>query len=140
MYTDSNIGHVLTGNLNIIRDRKLRKLLHKGPSYREQNNTNLKNCLKAIKEYKNKWAKRERIDTRVLNEWEGTITSLVKDKIDRIKNKHKQSHRQYRKQVLRDKEHLKYLSELHEKYVLVPAANNVLVVCKKYCLEEIHED
>ena len=57
MYTDSSIGHVLTGNLNIIRDRKLRKLIYKGPSYREQNNinwnTNLKNCLKPIKEYKN---------------------------------------------------------------------------------------
>ena len=53
---------------------------------------------------------------------------------------HKQSHRQYRKQVLRDKEHLNYLSELHEKYVLVPAdkaANNVLVVCKKYYLEVV---
>ena len=31
-------GHVLTGNLSIIRNRKLRKLLSIGPSYREQNN------------------------------------------------------------------------------------------------------
>ena len=82
IYIDKDIGHVLTGNLNIIKDRKLRKLIQKGPSYREQNNinwnTNLKNCIKAIKEYKTKWARREKVDTRVLNEWEGTVTSIVK--------------------------------------------------------------
>ena len=30
-------GHVVTGDLNIIRDAKLRELIRKGPSYREQN-------------------------------------------------------------------------------------------------------
>ena len=100
----------------------------------------MKNCIKAIKEYKTKWARREKVDTRVLNEWEGTVTSIVKTRIERIRHKHKQSYRQYRKQVLRDKAHLKYLSELHEEYVLVPAdkaGNNVLVVCKKYYLDVV---
>ena len=89
-------------------------------------------------EYKIKWARREKVDTRVLNEWEGTVTSIVKTRIERIR--HKQSYRQYRKQVLRDKAHLKYLSELHEEYILVPAdkaGNNVLVVCKKYYLDVV---
>jgi len=31
-------GHVITGNLNVIKDGKLRKLIKKGPTYREQNN------------------------------------------------------------------------------------------------------
>ena len=30
-------GHVVTGDLNIIRDAQLRSLIEKGPSYREQN-------------------------------------------------------------------------------------------------------
>ena len=30
-------GHVVTGDLTIIRDAKLRSLIRKGPSYREQN-------------------------------------------------------------------------------------------------------
>ena len=63
IYTDIIIGRVLTGNLSIIKDRKLRKLIEKGPSYREQNNinwnTNLKNSVSAIKGYKIEWAKRE---------------------------------------------------------------------------------
>ena len=71
---------------------------------------------------------------------EGTVASKVRTRIERIRYKHKQSHRQYRKQVLRDKAHLKYLSELHEEYILVPAdkaGNNVLVVCKKYYLDVV---
>ena len=34
------LGHVVTGNLSIIKDSKLRQLIKKGPSYREQNNIN----------------------------------------------------------------------------------------------------
>ena len=31
-------GHIMTGDLNIVKDRQVRKLLIKGPAYREQNN------------------------------------------------------------------------------------------------------
>ena len=48
-------GYVLTGNLNTIKDRKLRNLIKKGPKYREQNNINWdinsKNCRKAVSRY-----------------------------------------------------------------------------------------
>ena len=45
----------------------------------------------------------------------------------------------YRRRVhiLKSKQHLKSLEEFHSKYVLVPAdkaAQNVIVVCKKYYL------
>ena len=36
------VGHVVTGDLSIIKDVKLRQLIAKGPSYREQNNVNWK--------------------------------------------------------------------------------------------------
>ena len=36
-YCYSPVGHVVTGDLNIIKDAKLRSLIEKGPSYREQN-------------------------------------------------------------------------------------------------------
>ena len=97
-------------------------------------------CRKAIKEYKIKWARRKKVDIRVLNEWEGTVNSIVEERITRLRNKHKHSRRQYRKQVLKDKSHLKYLQDLHEEFVLVPAdkaSNNVLVVCMKYYLDVV---
>ena len=143
-YIDHDIGHVLTGNLNILRDRKLRKLLQKGPTYREQSNINwdinLKNYIIAVRQYKIKWAKQEKVDARVLSEWEGTVIDMVRKRIDNIRRKHKRKNRSYRKQVLREKIHLDYLKEFQKHFVLVPAdkaKNNVLIVCKQYYLDVV---
>ena len=79
----------------------------------------------------------------MLNEWEGTVNSIVEERITRLRKKHKHSRRQYRKQVLKDKSHFKYLQDLHEEFVLVPAdkaSNNVLVVCKKYYLDVVSKE
>ena len=59
-------GHVVTGDLNIIEDIKLRNLIRKGPSCREQNNidwkVNVKNCKEAVSRYTKKWATRADVD------------------------------------------------------------------------------
>ena len=56
-------GHVITGDLQIVRNRKLRRLLEKGPKYREQNvidwKLNKKILLTAIDDYARNWSKRE---------------------------------------------------------------------------------
>ena len=81
-FIDIDIGHVLTDNLNMIRDRKLRKLIQKGHSHREQSSINwdinLKNYITAVRQYKIKWVKQEKVDTRVLNEWECTVIDMVR--------------------------------------------------------------
>ena len=73
-YRDQYVGHVVTGNLGIVKNRKLRKLLHKGSSYREPCHinwkTNLDTLVNAIRLYKESWAKIEQVGVRVLNEWE----------------------------------------------------------------------
>ena len=88
-----HVGHVITGNLDIIENRKLRKLLSKGPSYWEQNNvnwnTNLKILCKSIREYKLQWAKEEKVDSRALDEWECKVIEIVKARIDRLKQNKK---------------------------------------------------
>ena len=74
-------GHVVTGDLRIIKDAKVRGLVNKGPSYREQNNIdwglNAGNCEKAVTKYKVKWSRRLGIDRRVLNEWEKKIHKAI---------------------------------------------------------------
>ena len=59
-------GHVVTGDLSIITDVKLRNLIKKGPTYREQNNidwrVNVKNCKEAVTKYFRKWAKTMDVD------------------------------------------------------------------------------
>ena len=135
-------GHVLTGDLGIIKDRVLRKLISKGPSFREQNNINwqlnYEICAESVKEYKRKWANKEGVDKNLLNEWEGTVLSLLKKRIDKLKGKY--GHRVKVKQILRDRVHLQYLKDFQDRYVLVPAdkaGNNVIIICKTYYTEVI---
>ena len=51
---------MVTGDLKIIKDAKVRKLVNKGPSYREQNNIdwglNARICKEAVTKYKVKWS------------------------------------------------------------------------------------
>ena len=43
-YIDSNHGHIVTGDLRFVENSVLRKLLCKGPNYREPQSINLKYC------------------------------------------------------------------------------------------------
>ena len=96
----------------------------------------MKNFVSAIKRYKIEWARREKIDTQVLSEWEATVTSTVKDRIDNLEiNINNLSDNTGNKYL-----HLKHLNKLHGEYVLFPAdkaSKNVQVVCKKYYLDVV---
>ena len=131
----------MTGDLNIVKDRQVRKLLIKGPTYREQNNINWKKneelCIEAVRKYKTKWARTENVDACVLTNWEQEVVGYIKEKIRYLQRKHV---RRRKKQVLLDTKHREYLEDFHKQYVLVPAdkaANNVIVVCKKHYLDVV---
>ena len=85
-------GHVVTGDLNIIKDAKLHNLIMKGPSYREQNcvnwNVTKKLCREAVARYKCTWPRRERIDIRALNEWECKVNECIRRRIASLKRKY----------------------------------------------------
>ena len=48
-FTDPNRGHIVTGDIRIVQDNKLRKLLCKGPKYREPVSIDFSNCKTEIK-------------------------------------------------------------------------------------------
>ena len=48
-FTDANHGHILSGDICIVQNNKLRKLLCKGPKYREPVSINFSNCKTKIK-------------------------------------------------------------------------------------------
>ena len=134
-------GHVLTGDLRIIRNIKLRNLIRKGPLFREQNNidweVNLKNCKASVSKYVKKWARIAIVDRQVLRDWKETVHECIEQRVRCLKQQHVNRRK---KHVLKNRVHLDYLNKLHEKYVLVPAdkaANNVIVVCKKYYLDVV---
>ena len=87
--------------------------------------------------YKSKWSKREGVDSRVFNEWEHMVRECIARRIRSLREKHINRRKQH---VLKSRKHLQYLQEFQRKFVLVPAdkaANNVIVVCKKYYLEVV---
>ena len=65
-------SHVITGDLRVIENAKLRELVGKGPKYREPNRVNWKATetmfLKSIDLYAKNWSKREQVELKYLSE------------------------------------------------------------------------
>ena len=100
-------GHVITGDLKIVKDAELRGLIEKGPSYREQNyinwNVNKNLWKEAVAKYKLKWSQKERVDIRALNEWECKVNECIEKRIRSLKSKHINRRK---KHILKSEKHL----------------------------------
>ena len=137
-YIHDPVNHIITGNLNIVTNDKLKELLSRGPKYREPRSfswqQNFKIIMDAVEEHARKWVRRESTDTNALSEWVKAIRSLVKSKIHILSKSFKTKY----KPILKDPAVIKCLEELHEKFVVVPAdkaSNNIIFICKKYYLQ-----
>ncbi len=133
---DPNHGHVMTGNLNIIANHKLRVLLSKGPSYREANDIDWGKvfvCIKkGISAYVKTWCNKESVDVRVLSEWKNRLLLEVRSKITSLR---RQRYYPKRNKVLDNEEVKSYLDRFHQQYVITPtdkAGNNFSIVCKQF--------
>ena len=76
--------------------------------------------LESIDLYAKNWSKREQVELKYLSEWKDQLKELVADRISNF---------------VKDTLH-----KLHANYVLVPAdkaANNVIIVCKKYYIDTL---
>ena len=82
-------GHVITGDLNIVKNDKLRQLLSKGPKYREPQNINWKQNFKllmdSVEDYAKNWAKREKVEVDTLSEWVKAVRSLIQIRVSKLK-------------------------------------------------------
>ena len=136
-------GHVITGDLRIVSNKKLRRLLEKGPKYRQQNNIdchlNKKILTKAVDDYARNCSKREGCHMSALE----ALSDTVKPKIsNRISNLQHASFRACHK-ILEDRHIKEYLTELESKYVLVPAdkaGNNIIFFCKFYYVHTLMQE
>ena len=84
--------------------------------------------------YMEQWSKREQVDLKYLSEWKDQIKELVVERISSLKEKI----RSPKQKIVDDPDVKDTLSKLHDDFVLVPedkATDNVIFVCKKYCIE-----
>ena len=137
-FSDKDHGHVVTGDLHIIKNQKLRELFKKGPNYREKKAINWKKTMSLLKEdiklFIKKWSDRAGIPEECFSKWKITPFKSIQEKVKKLKKKIK--FKPF-KNVLKDP-CLKDLKELKDQFVLVPidkAANNEGWICKKYFLE-----
>ena len=137
-FKDKDHGHIITGDLRIVTNNKLRKIISKGPKYRlpmsikwDQAKTSLINSINnLIEELSNKLG----ISNAAFTQWKMIIIEEIDGRISKLKNSYKQ--RQFNQQNHNDT--LKHLDLLHQNFVLVPidkASNNIAFVCKKFYVE-----
>ena len=137
-------NHILTGNLQIVKSSKLRKLLSKGPKYREPTEIKWEDAKGVIEggvdDFMKGLSETKRISPLTLQNWKNSIFELVDNKIKkyspRIKSKKVQS-------VFDDVEAKSELKRLQNDFVIVPidkAANNIAFICKQHYAEIIFSE
>ena len=131
-FVDENHGHVLMGDLRIITNSKLRKLVSKGTSFHEAMSTNWSKCKREIEIDLDSSKERivstnPKITMEEFVNWKRKIPQEVDNKIISLKHQikvHKTN------PVLKQDAVIEHLNELHEKHVLVPiekAAKNIVI-------------
>ena len=114
-YLYSPAGHVVTGNLNIVENLKLRDILSKGPKYRKPTTFswkyNFKLVMDSVEDYARRWAKEEEVELDSLPEWIKSIRHLLKRRMymagRSINNKPKS--------VFSDTDVTEHLADLHNR-------------------------
>lgn len=125
-------GHIISGNFDIITDKRIRNLLTKGPKYRLPSLIDFDKCkieiAEALDSYCRQWCGREGADSNSLSNWQKQILRVINTRIkfynanpSLLPPKPKFSINYLRKGI----------KHFHDQFVLVPAdkaANNVIIV------------
>ena len=73
LYCYQPAGHIVTGDLKIITDSRIRSIICKEPEYRFPVPIDFKSCREeiagALQEFCNRWCKREHVESNALNSW-----------------------------------------------------------------------
>ena len=85
MYSDPHHGHVVTGDLRIIENAKLRKLFSKGPNYRENKTINYHKCMNEIVKSLDACASymgaKYKLEVQEFDSWKSKVKEKVTEKI-----------------------------------------------------------
>ena len=135
-YLYPSAGHVITGNLNVLPDARVRNIISKGPKYRFPSNIDFskfrREITASLNDFNNRWCKWENVEPDAFKEWKINISKIIDTRISFYsRNTHCNTHHLPHK----PKSSFRYLKrgfqDFHLNYVLVPAdkaANNVVVV------------
>ena len=76
-------GHIITGNLKIISDSRIRSIISKGPKYRLPSLIDFNKCREeiavALNEFCMRWCRSEHVEYNALNSWKISIFNIKKN-------------------------------------------------------------
>ena len=88
-FTDSNHGHIGTGDISIVQNNKLRKRLCKGTKYREPVSINFSNCKTEIKnsltKFSSDWCNEKGAPVKCFTQWISIVMKKVNKKLKKLK-------------------------------------------------------
>jgi hypothetical protein len=135
-FKNGDHNHIISGDIRIIPNNKLRKLISKGPKYREAlkiNWTSAKETiLVSLDECIKNWSVKSKLNKSLFLPWKTEIIKALDNKILSLKVTKTPNDI---KQTLKDPDVINALEDLHHNFVMVPidkAANNVAFICKRY--------
>ena len=135
-FLNSDHNHIITGDLNIISNHKLRGLFAKGPKFREPVQFSYQKAksaiLKGVQDCIKSWSNRTSTPLDAFRDWEEKVKQKIEERISLLRNRNKQH---YTQSVLKNVNVKNCLEDLQDKYVIVPidkASNNVAFICKRF--------
>jgi hypothetical protein len=135
-------GHVITGDLSVLHNEKLREICSKGAKFREVPYLDVKKVMLQIKGdiagIGKKWAGKNKIAGKELKGWMDAMYEECSDRIGRLAKV-----RKYDRPVLSDRACKRELGQLQEDFVITvvdKAANNFAFICKKLYFLKLAEE
>ena len=135
-FCDPHHQHIVSGDLRIITNKKLRKLLSRGPNYREPKSLNYSKCKQSIESALvssiDNLADKYKVNTEEFLAWKNKIIELVDERIKLLKSKNVPS---ATKPSLKDQEVLSALTDLHKNFVIVPIDKVMAMINKTFSMK-----
>ena len=129
--------HVITGNLNIVSNVKLKDIMSLGVKYREPNflkpNIIRNSVNKNINNFIESKSKKYNINIKDFDQWSNRITDIINKRINFYEVKKPQVFNG-NKSIMKMQSSKDYIKELQQKFIIVvadKAANNFVLICKK---------
>ena len=133
-------NHILTGDLSIIINPKLRalSLMQYGTKYREafyQSSDNITTSFNtSVDNFVNKICKKYYIKNELLKEWIYNVQRIFAKRVEFLLEAKPHLFKEH-VSILKDKDIINYIEQLHKDFVICSidkAANNYVIICKKF--------
>ena len=141
-FVNKDCGHVVTGDISIFRNCKLREVMSKGPLFREPKSIDFdaihRSILDNVAVLIQSWSTKEKLPLVCFDGWLDKFKDLIKSQICQLKLRY--SARKHQHSVFSDIEVKSELELIHEHFVITPvdkASKNIAITCKHFYISKL---